>query len=177
VQPLRDHLHRGARGVGLGLGLGLRIGKDRIQIIRSAGYQTGKEHRVQDTRIPGYQARKLTHTKSEGQGQLTAGFEKRWVWQKAHQLMREIHEFCKSLPRRENLQLRDQIERSSASVCDNIAEGYAAYYYKEKVKGFYIARKEAGETQNHVRKLTVKEYLDLTQSQRWVEQLSSTKKL
>ena len=83
--------------------------------------------------------------------------------------MREIHEFCKSLPRREDFRLRDQIERSSASVCDNIAEGYAAYYYKEKVKGFYIARKEAGETQNHVRKLSGKKYLDPTQSQRWVE--------
>jgi hypothetical protein len=26
-----------------------------------------------------------------------------------------------------------------------IAEGYSAYYYKEKIKGFYIARKEARE--------------------------------
>jgi four helix bundle protein len=74
------------------------------------------------------------------------------------------------LPRDEKFRLRDQIERCSSSVCDNIAEGYTAYYYKEKVKGFYVARREAGETQNHIRKLSGKEYLNPEQSQSWVEE-------
>jgi four helix bundle protein len=108
--------------------------------------------------------------KSGDQEKPTAGFEKLWVWQRAHKLMQEIHRFCKTLPRDEKFKLRDQIERSSSSVCDNIAEGYTAYYYKEKVKGFYVARKEAGETQNHIRKLPGKNYLDPNQSQSWVEQ-------
>ena len=84
--------------------------------------------------------------------------------------MQEIHKFCKSLPRDEKFRLRDQIERCSSSVCDNIAEGYTAYYYKEKVKGFHVARKEAGETQNHIRKLSGKDYLDPVRSQDWVEE-------
>jgi four helix bundle protein len=71
--------------------------------------------------------------------------------------MQEIHTFCRTLPRTEDYKLRDQIERCSSSVCDNIAEGYSAYYYKEKIKGFYIARKEAGETQNQIRKLSGQE--------------------
>jgi len=99
-----------------------------------------------------------------------AGFEKLWVWQKAHELMQEIHRFCKGLPREEKFRLRDQVERSSSSVCDNIAEGYATYYYNDKIKGFNIARKEAGETQNHIRKLSGKNYVDSPQSQKWVEQ-------
>lgn len=99
-----------------------------------------------------------------------AGFETLWVWQKAHNLMQEIHRFCKTLPREERFRLRDQIERCSSSVCDNIAEGYTAYYYNEKIKGFHTARKEAGETQNHVRKLAGKGYLNPEQSQVWVEQ-------
>lgn len=99
-----------------------------------------------------------------------AGFEKLWVWQKAHELMQEIHKFCKELPREERFRLRDQVERSSSSVCDNIAEGYATYYYNDKIKGFNIARKEAGETQNHIRKLAGKNYVDPPQSQKWVEQ-------
>ncbi len=103
------------------------------------------------------------------QGKPVAGFEKLWVWQKAHELMLEIHTFCKTLPRDERFRLRDQIERSSSSVCDNIAEGYATYYYNDKIKGFNIARKEAGETQNHVRTLSGKNYLDAEQSQKWVE--------
>ena len=94
-----------------------------------------------------------------------AGFEGLWVWQKAHQLMQEIHRFCKTLPRDERFRLRDQIERSSSSVCDNIAEGYSAYYYNVKIKGFNIARMEAGETQNHIRKLSRKDYLTAELSQ------------
>ena len=62
-----------------------------------------------------------------------------------------------------------QVERSSSSVCDNIAEGYTTYYYNDKIKGFNIARKEAGETQNHVRKMSGKNYLSAEQSQKWVE--------
>jgi len=108
--------------------------------------------------------------KPEHQEKPVAGFEKLWVWQKAHKLMQEIHRFCKTLPREERFRLRDQIERSSSSICDNIAEGYTTYYYNDKIKGFNIARKEAGETQNHIRKLSGKNYLDSEQSQRWVEE-------
>ena len=74
------------------------------------------------------------------------------------------------MPRDEKFRLRDQIERSSSSVCDNIAEGYTTYYYNDKIKGFNIARKEAGETQNHIRKLSGKSYLNPRQSQKWVEE-------
>jgi len=113
---------------------------------------------MQDTRKSGYQEKAV------------AGFEKLWVWQKAHKLMQEIHRFCKTLPREERFRLRDQIERCSSSVCDNIAEGYAAYYYNDKIKGFNIARKESGETQNHIRKLSGKGYLSPEKAQIWVEQ-------
>ena len=105
---------------------------------------------------------------SEYQEKPVAGFEKLWVWQKLHKLMQEIHKFCKTLPQDERFRLRDQIERCSSSICDNIAEGYTAYYYNDKIKGFYTARKEAGETQNQIR--TGKGYLDSEQSQRWVEE-------
>jgi four helix bundle protein len=83
--------------------------------------------------------------------------------------MLEIHKFCGTLPKSEDFKLKDQIERCSSSVCDNIAEGYTAYYYKEKIKGFYIARKEAGETQNHLLKLSGKKYLSPEQSKNWVD--------
>jgi four helix bundle protein len=108
--------------------------------------------------------------KSEYQEKPMAGFEKLWVWQKSHKLMQKIHKFCKTLPREERFRLRDQIERCSSSVCDNIAEGYTAYYYNDKIKGFNTARKEAGETQNQIRKISGKGYLDSALSQRWVEE-------
>lgn len=91
-----------------------------------------------------------------------AGFERLWVWQKSHLLMLEIHRTAKALPRDERFRTRDQIERSSSSVPDNIAEGYTSYYYQDKIKSFCIARKEAGETQNHVRAIEGKGYISAT---------------
>jgi len=73
--------------------------------------------------------------KTEDEKKAVAGFEKLWVWQKAFKLMQEVHTVCKHLPRDERFRLRDRIERSSASVCDNIAEGYTSYYL-DKIKGF-----------------------------------------
>lgn len=92
------------------------------------------------------------------------------IWQNAHKMMLEIHVFVKSLPREEYFNLRMQIQRSSSSVADNIAEGYSAYYYNEKIKSMYIARKEAGETQNHIESLFGKRYLSRLRADEWVDQ-------
>ncbi len=97
--------------------------------------------------------------RSEYQEKPIAGFEKLWVWQKAHQLMLEVHVICKALPRNERFNKQYQLERSSSSVPDNIAEGHTSYYYQDKIKGFNTARKEAGETQNHIRALQDKHYI------------------
>jgi four helix bundle protein len=99
---------------------------------------------------------------SADQNKAVAGFERLWVWQKAHALMIELHQICQKLPRHERFKIRDQIERSSSSVADNMAEGHTSYYYQEKTKGFNTARKEAGETQNHIRSLQGKGYIDKT---------------
>ena len=82
--------------------------------------------------------------------------------------MTEIHKFCESLPQREQFRKRDQIERFSSSVPDNIAEGYTAYYYNDKTKSMFVARKEAGETQNHVAALLAKNYLNPDKATDWI---------
>lgn len=97
--------------------------------------------------------------KSEYQEDAIAGFEKLWVWQKAHKLMLEVHKICKALPRSERFRKQHQLEKASSSVPDNIAEGHTSYYYQDKIKGFNVARKEAGETQNHIRALQDKGYI------------------
>lgn len=87
------------------------------------------------------------------------GFESLRIWQEAHSLMGEMHKICKTLPREERYQLKDQAERSSSSVVDAIAEGYGTYYYNDKLKSFYLARREATETQSHARKMETKGYI------------------
>ena len=118
----------------------------------------------QDTGTSGYQDSRA----SGYQGQ-TAGFESLWVWDKAHKLMLEAHQICKTLPREEKFRIRDQLERSSSSVPDNIAEGHTSYYYKDKIKGFNVARKEAGETQNHIMALQGKRYIDPAKARNIIE--------
>ncbi|GEM_PF-328135 len=97
-----------------------------------------------------------------------ASFRELWIWKESHQLMTEIHKFCESLPQREQFRKRDQIERSSSSVPDNIAEGYTAYYYNDKTKSMFVARKEAGETQNHIAALLAKNYLNPDKATDWI---------
>ena len=91
--------------------------------------------------------------------QLRPIFEKLWIWQEAHRLMLEMHGITKTLPEHEKYRKQAQIERASSSVPDNVAEGYTSYYYNDKLKGMYVARKEAGETQNHLKSLQDKSYI------------------
>jgi 23S rRNA-intervening sequence protein len=48
-------------------------------------------------------------------------------------------------------------------------KGYTAYYYNDKIKGFNIARKETGEVQNQIRRLSGKNYLNRKTPQLWVK--------
>jgi four helix bundle protein len=73
--------------------------------------------------------------------------------------MLEMHEIIKKLPPSERFKISNQIERATSSVPDNIAEGHTSYYYQDKIKGFNTARKEAGESQNHIRSLQGKQYI------------------
>ena len=69
------------------------------------------------------------------------GFEGLKVWQKAHQLMLDIHKkLLPLLPKDEKYDLADQIRRSSKSVGANIAEGYGRFYYMDNVCFCYNAR-------------------------------------
>lgn len=83
--------------------------------------------------------------------------------------MLEIHELVKYLPKDERYRKRAQIEKASSSAPDNIAEGYCSYYYNDKIKGFYTARKEVGETQNHLRALEGKRYITKQRADGYIE--------
>ena len=80
------------------------------------------------------------------------GFEGLKVWQKAHQLMIDIHQqLVPMIPSSEKYDLSSQIKRSSKSVGANIAEGYGRFYYLDNVRFCYNARGSLDETVNHFR--------------------------
>lgn len=87
-----------------------------------------------------------------------AAFEKLRIWQEAHRLMLICHRIANELPNDE-FERKSQLKRSSSSVCDNIAEASGSYYYNDKLKGNYISRKEASETQNHLKSLASKGFI------------------
>ena len=80
------------------------------------------------------------------------GFEGLKVWQKAHNLMLDIHtRLIPILPKDEKWGLCDQIRRSSRSIGANISEGYGRHYYMDNVRFCYQARGSLDETVNHLR--------------------------
>jgi len=79
------------------------------------------------------------------------GFEKLTTWQKAHQLILDIHKkLIPLLPKEEKYGLADQLTRSSKSVPANIAEGSGRYYYMDNVRFCYNARGSLDETLSHI---------------------------
>ena len=102
--------------------------------------------------------------------------EKLWIWQKAHRLHTRISELCRKLPRHELYRLKDQIERSSKAVTANIAEGNESFYFEDKKKGLFTARKEAAEAQNHLRDMEVKNYVTPAESQTMIDEYEEIKR-
>lgn len=88
-----------------------------------------------------------------------ADFEDLRIWQEGHQLMLIVQGIANKLPKNVEFERISQVKRSSSSVADNIAEGYCSFYYNEKIKGVMTARKEAGETQNHIKAIAAKGYI------------------
>lgn len=79
-----------------------------------------------------------------------------------------VHGIANRLPPSE-FRLADQSKRSSSSVPDNIAEGYGSFYLKDKLKGMFTARKEARETQNHLKSTSSKGFISRQQETELVD--------
>ena len=90
---------------------------------------------------------------------MPTGLENLKVYQMAEKLEIELHKITEKFPNDEKFRSVDQIRRSSASVANNISEGYARHTYKEKVRYLYIAKGEAEETKRNVLKSAKKGFL------------------
>jgi len=75
-------------------------------------------------------------------------FEELPVWQAAMRLAHHIYDLTENPKFKISPSLRDQIERSSMSVADNIAEGFERGTTNELLAFLYIARGSAGETRS-----------------------------
>jgi len=63
-------------------------------------------------------------------------------------LVLEIYKITKDFPGNERYGVVSQLQRSASSVTANIAEGFARYHFKDKIKFYYQSRGSIAEVQN-----------------------------
>jgi len=75
-------------------------------------------------------------------------FEDLPVWQEAMKLAEEVYNMTESRNWKGSYSLRDQLERATLSVSNNIAEGFERGTTNELLAFIYIARGSAGEVRS-----------------------------
>ncbi|HET9179815.1 MAG TPA: four helix bundle protein [Terriglobia bacterium] len=75
-------------------------------------------------------------------------FEQLPVWQASIELAANIYAFTTNPPFRGQYSLRDQLERATVSISNNIAEGFERGSNQELLAFLYIARGSSGEVRS-----------------------------
>jgi four helix bundle protein len=77
-------------------------------------------------------------------------FEELQVWQKARSLSQTIYELTQVTPFDKDYSLKDQINRATGSIMDNIAEGFERDGAREFAQFLSIAKGSAGEVRSQL---------------------------
>ena len=72
------------------------------------------------------------------------------VWQKAMDLVVEVYDIVKMLPKDEMYALSDQMKRAAVSIPSNIAEGQERNTTKEFIQFLHIAKGSKGELETQL---------------------------
>ena len=75
-------------------------------------------------------------------------FEELIVWQKARVMCQNVYEIVQLEKFSKDYRLKDQINRSSGSIMDNIAEGFERNGNREFIQFLSIAKGSAGEVKS-----------------------------
>lgn len=87
-------------------------------------------------------------------------FEDLEIWQLARELCQLVYNIIITTPLEKNYKLRDQIDASSGSVMDNIAEGFERDGKKEFRQFLSIAKGSCGETRSQLYRVFDRKYIN-----------------
>ena len=86
-------------------------------------------------------------------------FEDLEIWQNARELCKKINQYCLHNPKFLNHD-KNQIDRASASIMDNIAEGFEREGNKEFVNFLTMSKGSAGEVRSQLIRAFDRNYID-----------------
>ena len=104
-------------------------------------------------------------------------FEDIGAWQKARILSKQIFELTLTGSFSKDYALRDQINRSTGSVMDNIAEGFERGGTKEFIQFLSIARGSAGEVRSQLYRALDRKHLDGAECDLFLDDIRSISKM
>lgn len=103
-------------------------------------------------------------------------FEDLDVWKMAFAFCQWLNTVVQSTDLKSDFALRNQIERSSGSAMDNIAEGFERQGNREFINFLFIAKASSGESRSQLYRLHMKGYISDETLQFKVEELKTLNK-
>src|SRR3989338_7664104 len=92
------------------------------------------------------------------------------AWRVSHSLVLDIYRITKDFPKEELYGVVSQLRRAASSITANIAEGFARYHYKDKIRFYHQARGSAAEVQSFLLLAKDLEYISLEKCIELMEQ-------